>query len=194
MSAWRLSDMASPHVMSPSTALRPQLGQGRGVLGGPHLVREPGLFLLEVGGVGEEDLEQACGRRCDERRAREALAHQAGQEPGVIDVRVGENDGIEGARFHLEGLPVSQPQLLVALEHPCVNEDAVASVLEQVAGARDRAGCTEKGEGRHQGILLPRPRPGAAKESQLRVRWQWRPPREVAAPACRGVARGGVGF
>jgi hypothetical protein len=51
----------------------------------------------------------------------------------VVQVGVGQDDGVDLVRAPPAGVPVAQAQLLVALEQPAVDQQAVAVVPDQVS-------------------------------------------------------------
>ena len=102
------------------------------------------LLLLEPSRVLEHDLGQLGGRGGAEHRAGEAVAGQGGQVPDVVEVRMGHHDRVDARRIHRERRPVAEPELLVALEHPAVDEDAAVTVLDQEPAAGHGAGGAEE--------------------------------------------------
>ncbi len=62
----------------------------------------------------------------------------------MVDVRVGQHDGIDRFRLQREDIPVAQPQLLEALEQSAVDQHALAAVLQQVFRSRDSACGTQE--------------------------------------------------
>ena len=119
------------------------------VLGEPLAVQVLGVFLLQVGGVEEEDLGQVLrGRRAVDGTA-EALLDQAGHAADVVEVGVGEHDRIHLRRVELRVRPVPEPQGLLALEHPGVHEEAPSSRLQQVLGSGHRLRRAEEGQSGH---------------------------------------------
>ena len=107
-------------------------------------VGKVGLFLLQVTGVGQQDGAQfRRGRRAVD-RAGEALSCQQRQVAAVVQMGVGEDDGVDVGRWHWQGRPVAQAQRLVALEQAAIDQQALAAVGHQIFGAGDRVGRTEK--------------------------------------------------
>lgn len=67
-----------------------------------------------------------------------AFAEELGQPPHVVQVGVGEEDGVHLLRVKAEGGVV--PGLLLPLEHPAVQKDAPAPGEEEVGASRDLPG------------------------------------------------------
>ncbi len=61
----------------------------------------------------------------------------------MVDMGMGEENGVEPLRLEREGAVVQRLQGLGALEHAAVDEDAPAAGLEEVAGAGHDVGGTE---------------------------------------------------
>ncbi|MCU0272382.1 MAG: hypothetical protein MUE34_04035 [Acidimicrobiales bacterium] len=127
--------------------------QGGPVLAVPALVGEAGLLLLQMGGVEEEHAAETDGARGGEDRTAEAVADDGRQVPGVVDVGVGQDDGVEAPRRHREGLPVALPQLLEPLEEATVDQDPGPTGVDEEPAARHRAGAAEERD--HGGWLHP---------------------------------------
>ena len=113
-------------------------GQGGLVLGELLAVQVLGVLHLQVGGVHEQDLREVAGGRGAEDVAPEALLDQPRHAPDVVDVGVGEDEGPDLPRVVGRLRPVPQAQLLQALEHPAVHEQAFPARLQEVLRAGDR--------------------------------------------------------
>ena len=113
-------------------------------------VRVLGLFLLEVAAVGEHDRREVPGSRRRVHRTAVAEPVQPRQVAAVIDVGVGEHDGVDRVGRHREVLPVRQPKFLAALEHAAVDEDTCVLGLEQSLAARHRLGAAEERQPRRR--------------------------------------------
>ena len=74
---------------------------------------------------------------------------QTRQISDVIEVRVGQDDGVDLTRRNREFGPVAEAQLLQPLKQTAVDEDALPAVLEQIFRPGDRAGGTEKRQVSH---------------------------------------------
>ena len=61
-----------------------------------------------------------CGRRVN--RPAKSLLHQAGNPAAVIEVGVGEDDGIDIARRHGRVLPVALTPFFLSLKHSAVDQ------------------------------------------------------------------------
>jgi len=119
------------------------------VLGQALAVQVLGVFLLEVGGVEEEDLGQVLRGRGAVDGPAKALLDQAGHAADVVEVGVGEHDGVHPDRVELRVRPVPESQGLLALEHPRVHEEAPPPRLQQVLRTRHRLRSAEEGQAGH---------------------------------------------
>lgn len=88
---------------------------------------------------------QSAGRLGGVDRAPKALAHQAGQVAGVVNVGVGEQDGVNLLRGQGEGLPVHRLPPASALEQPAIHQVAVPVDPQQEAGTRYGSGRPQEG-------------------------------------------------
>ena len=75
-----------------------------------------------------------------------SLFDEARQIADVIEMRVGEHDGVYGLRGNRKVRPVSQPQRLETLKQTAVDEHTSPLHLEQVTGAGHRTSGAEKGQ------------------------------------------------
>ena len=95
------------------------------------------LFDLDLGAVEQDEagkLDRCVGR---EDRAAEALLHEQGYEAAVVEVRVGQQEGIDLRGAERQGKPVAGDVGGRALEHPAVDEDPGAVGREQELGSGD---------------------------------------------------------
>ncbi len=111
----------------------------------------PGLLLLQVAAVGEEELAQVRGAVGGDDRSAEPVPHQRGNVAGVVQVRVGQNHGVDRVRGDGEGRAVAFAAAFVALEEPAVHQHPFPPGVEQVPGAGDGVGGSEETEG---GLLV----------------------------------------
>ena len=71
----------------------------------------------------------------------------------MIDVGMGQHDGVDALGQDGERVPVALPVFLEALEHPAVDEDSGVVGRDQESAPGDRAGGPEEPEvGRHEGL------------------------------------------
>ncbi|MNR23952.1 hypothetical protein D3C85_1410050 [compost metagenome] len=115
-------------------------------------VRIIGVFFRQVGAVWQQDSAQLRGAHGAVHAAAEAVAHQQGQIPAVVDVGMGQHHGVELGRIERQWIPVAQAQGLVSLEQATVDHDLVTAGIEQVLGAGDRIGRAEELQ-LHAGVL-----------------------------------------
>jgi hypothetical protein len=153
------------------SVLRRVQRQGGLVLGEASLVGEAGLFLLEMGRIGQEDLAEPAGVGGRDDPAGEAVAHQSGQPAAVVDVGVGDDDGVDRGGIDRERLPVGQAIALRALEQSRVDEHGRLTGPNQEAAPRDRASSAEELEGGHADdsriLVEPGASPDAARETMM---------------------------
>ena len=127
---------------------------GRRVLGQAMAIGVPGLVLLQVRAVAQQDLAQLRGGLGGVNRSAKSVANQRRQVAAVIEVRVAEHDRMHACRGNRELRAVAQSQLLVALEQAAVEKHPPLAGIEQVARTGDGAGGP--GEGEFRGPLFHR--------------------------------------
>ncbi len=108
------------------------------------LLREAGLLFLQGAGVFEHQAGERAGRPRAVDRAAVALRHESRQEARVVEMGVGEDDGVDLLRPERERAPVALLELVVALEETAVDEQAGVAELEQGAAAGDGAACADE--------------------------------------------------
>ncbi len=102
---------------------------------GPTFFLQPAeVGLLDVGRVGEHDGAEVAGRRGGVDRTIELSRREEGEPPGVIDVGMGEHDGLDLPR--IEGKRLIEPHRLLTtpLKEPGIQGDPMAAPLQQVTG------------------------------------------------------------
>jgi hypothetical protein len=146
----RLEGMEGRHGLQP---LQAGLGIGDGVerqrgvvLGKAMPVGKGSVFFLDMARVGQQDLAQVARARCAPDPALEAFAHQQRQVAAVVEVGMGQHHRVDLAGCHRRRHPVAQPQLLVALEQPAVDQQALVLVLDEELGAGHGAGPAEEAD------------------------------------------------
>ena len=140
-----LVGMGAQQLEDPQGVVRGVERFGLGVAGVPLLLRPGRVFLLQVRGVQEDQLGEFRRRLRAVDRRLQAVAHQAREPAAVVEVGVGQQDGVEGR--HVEGRPrpVALTQFLESLEHTAVDEQLLAAGVEEVLGPRDAArGAVER--------------------------------------------------
>ena len=140
------------------------LGSGRVVLGAFGVAalasgRPLGELHLELGRVEQHEPGELGGRRGAHDRAPEALVDEQRQQAAVVEVGVGEDDGVERRRVDAQRHPVAHRLVGAALEHAAVDEDAGPTRVDEVARAGDRARSAEEGQ-LHAPIVTHRAAPG----------------------------------
>ncbi len=109
------------------------------MLGVIVLVGVPRVLFLDLRGVREHDRAKVlCAGRAEDPAA-ESLGDEPGQVPAVIQVRVGQDDRIDGRRRYGKGLPVELAQRLEALKQPAINENLMSAEVQEVLRAGDSA-------------------------------------------------------
>ncbi len=88
-------------------------------------IRESRVLLLQPASVGQHQRTQVCRPTRAVNRPMESAGHQSREETRMIDVRVGEHDGVQRRGMNWKGSPVSPPQLLESLELSAVNQESV---------------------------------------------------------------------
>ncbi|MNV89576.1 hypothetical protein D3C71_1838850 [compost metagenome] len=62
----------------------------------------------------------------------------------MVQMGMGQHNGVQVANRQLERIPVMQAQLFIALEQAAIDQHMLAFILQQIFAARDRASRTEK--------------------------------------------------
>lgn len=112
-----------------------------------------GLLLLEVPAVRQEERAQVRGAGRGVHRTAESALHEGGDVARVVEVGVGEHDGVDRLGRDRQGRAVALAQLLVALEETAVHEDPLAAVLEEVPGTGHRIRRAEEAQVRTAVVL-----------------------------------------
>ena len=129
-----------------------------------------GIGLLDVGAVAQHHLQQVARGRHRVDRPFKAVAGQLGQQATVVDMCVGEEDEIDGGGIEGKGGVVACRGLASALDHAAIDQEADLISFDEIAGARDLAGCADKMD-LHVGDLLRRALPGITGRSQRLEEW-----------------------
>ena len=111
-----------------------------------------GMVPIAIGGDGG-------GCRGGQDPAAEPLAHQTGQVAGVVEVGVGDDDGVDARRVDGQRFPIEFAEVLDALEQSAVHQDSRAAGLQEMFGAGDRAGCAQAAQS--QCLSVPRTHAGS---------------------------------
>src|SRR6266700_5391388 len=125
--------------------------QGWFVLREPAFVRVAGFFFLQIPRIGEQKPTKLEGCLAAIDRAFESVLDQKRKITAVIEVSVGQNDGLDFSGLERQRLPVPQSQLLEALEQPAINQETLLIVIKEIFGASYRSGCPQ--EGNFQDVL-----------------------------------------
>jgi len=109
-----------------------------------------GVLFLEVRGILEEDGGEFDGGWIGEDRAAIAVTNEAGKPAGVVEMRVGKDDVIDGCRFDRERLPVALLEIVGALKESAIDKQAFACGFDEIFGTGDTACGAEEGEFWHE--------------------------------------------
>ena len=88
----------------------------RGVLGIPEVVGMGCVLLLQIGRVGQQVSEQIGGRARAVHRSAEATPHQQREIPGVVDMSMTQDDGVQLGWHERRCQPITFAELLQPLE------------------------------------------------------------------------------
>ena len=127
--------------------------QRGGVLAEAALVRELRVFFLQVRGVRQDELAQIVRAARAIHRPLKTLRNEPRQPATVVDVRVREDDDVDGFGRNRQRRPVAEAKLLQALKQPAVEQDPPAVNFEEVLGAGDRARSSKKTQRRHPPMI-----------------------------------------
>ena len=94
-----------------------------------------------------EEIGRGPGR---EDRPSESLPRQPREPAGMIDVPVGEDDGLDRGRRNREAFPIALAKALLTLEQSAVDEDPLPVMFEQMPRAGDGSRGPEETQRRHQ--------------------------------------------
>ena len=103
------------------------------MLGFLDLVVEACIFFLQVAGVGEDNASQIDGGRGGVNWAMKAFFDQAGNPAAVIEVSMGDDDGVNLFRRDRSVAPVPFAPFFGTLEEPAVDQDLQAAFSGQIA-------------------------------------------------------------
>jgi len=81
-------------------------------------------------------------------RAPEPLSHQPWKIPAMVEMRVGQHDGVDRIGVNRKRLPVALAQILHALKQATVDQYSMAGGLEQMLRAGHRSRRAETCESR----------------------------------------------
>jgi hypothetical protein len=93
---------------------------------------EGGVFLLEACGVAEDDGGEIDGRLGGEDGLGEAFLNEPGEEAGVIEVGVGQEQVVDGVGPDGAGGPIAL-EAAAFLKEAAIDHDAEAAGFEEVA-------------------------------------------------------------
>ena len=127
--------------------------QGGLMLGVAALVGELGVLFLQVRGIGQHELAQVGRAGGAVNGSLEPLRNEPRQPAGMIDVRVGQHDSMNRLGRYWQRRPIALAQLLETLEQTTVEQDSLSVDVEQVLGAGDGTGGSEKRQRRHGRII-----------------------------------------
>src|SRR5690349_2804472 len=95
-------------------------------------VREVGVLLLQVAGVGQQDFTKVDSRRRRQYRPDETALYQQRQIARMVDMGMRENDGFNAARIDRQRRPVLETQRFEALKQAAVDQNSTLAVVEQI--------------------------------------------------------------
>ena len=121
-------------------------GQGGAVAAELVAVEEGGVFFLQVSAVRQQDGAQVARARRAVDGVGVAVARHQGQVAAVVQMGVGEDDGVDLVWADGQALPIALAQQLIALEQSAIDQQAVAAVADEVFGAGDGTGCAQEGD------------------------------------------------
>ena len=94
--------------------------------------RSFGVFFLQVRGIGQQDIAKLDRSRVGEDRPAKAVADQAWQVAGMVQMRVRQDAPIERGRFLRERIPVAKAKLLQPLEQAAIHQQPLAFRFDQI--------------------------------------------------------------
>ena len=103
-----------------------------------------GLHLLNMCAVAEQHFQQILGRQRAIHRTLEPVGRQLGQQPAVVDMRMGQHHKINTRSIKSKSLAIVLIGLAPALGHAAINQKPAAVGFHQKARPRHRLRCTVK--------------------------------------------------
>ncbi|MNG00007.1 hypothetical protein D3C84_829280 [compost metagenome] len=103
-----------------------------------------GFLLLELATVQQQDTSQLASGRRRINGPPISFPYQHRQVSAVVEVSVGQNDGVQVFDRHRKRFPVAQAQLLVTLKQPAIDQHTPLPVFDEVFAASHGAGGTQK--------------------------------------------------
>jgi len=107
-----------------------------------------GVFFLYPGGIQPHDLHQILGSRGGQDRAGIPLPDELGEEPGMVQVTVGEKHKIEASGKYGKGFPIAG-HILPFLEKAAIDQDTEPIDLHKIAGPGDLTGRSQELDPHH---------------------------------------------
>ena len=90
------------------------------------------VFFLEVRGIKQQQVAELMRGGVGENRAAKPITNDARQITGVVNVRVREDDPVDGCGIYRQAVPVFRAQLARTLKKSAINEQAFASRFDQI--------------------------------------------------------------
>ena len=112
------------------------------------------VLFLEVRGIGEKKIAQLVRGGVGVNGAAEAVAHEAREVAGVVDVGVGEEDPVDGGGIDRKAFPVALLERLGAFEETAIDEELFVFGFDEVFGTGDGARGTQESDPRHRDGIL----------------------------------------
>lgn len=126
-------------------------------------VGKRGVFFLQEAAVWQQDAAQVTRARGRNHLAGKSLVGQQRQVAAVVEVCVGQHHCMDLVWRHRQRVPVAQAQLLVALEQPAVDQQALLAVGDQVLRPGHRVGTAQEVDVHRHGMpFLCQPPAGAS--------------------------------
>lgn len=142
----------------------------RVVFGPAVLVGVPGRFRLNLGAVTQHDLHEPGRELGRDHLSSKAVAHQPGQVPAMIQMRVSDDDRFDVLRVARQAAPIPSAEVRDALEQAAVHEDPGVVALDQELAPRDGSHASEEREQCRtlsRGRQVPGPRGGGVHDAGL---------------------------
>jgi hypothetical protein len=98
------------------------------------LFLQGGVLFLKLGGVEEHDREEVGAGRCRHDLVPESLADEFREKAGMVEMNMGEKDGIERSRGDRKGGPVPL-EIGSLLVQAAIDKQPEAGRLDEIAGA-----------------------------------------------------------